>query len=162
MVAHHTRYRTTQQTLRVQSILAVQRKYPSKLLNLWCTPKPEEHTAMPVPDNETEESLEYSQLRHHPKYKKVWSTSYSNELGRLFQGVGSGTSGGKKQRVKGTYTFQVIKFENITHDHRKEIYHTSVVCEVIPNKDEPNLTRITVAENRVRYPGDVATPTGSL
>ena len=52
-VAHHTIYRTTQQTLRVQPVLAVQRKYPKKLLNLWCTPKPAEHTEISVLDNET-------------------------------------------------------------------------------------------------------------
>ena len=41
--------------------------------------------------------------------------------------------------------------------------HTSVVCEVRPDKDDPNRTRITVAANgRTYYPGDVATPTGSL
>ena len=52
-VAHRTRYRTTQQYLRVHPVLAVQNKYPAKLFNLWCTPRPEEHTSMPVLDNET-------------------------------------------------------------------------------------------------------------
>ena len=65
---------------------------------------------MPVLDNETGELLEYSQLRRHPKYKKVWYKSYYNELGLLLQGVGSGTSGEKKKHVKGTDAFQVIKF----------------------------------------------------
>ena len=37
-----------------------------------------------------------------------------------------------------------------------------MVCEVVPNKDDPNFTRITVAGNRVSYPGYVATPTGSM
>ena len=82
-VVHRTRYRTTQQTLRVQPVLAAQRKYPGKLLNLWCTPKPEEYTAMTFLDNETGESLEYSQLICHPKYTKVWNTSYSNGLLRI-------------------------------------------------------------------------------
>ena len=36
------------------------------------------------------------------------------------------------------------------------------VCEVRPDKDDPNRTRITVAGNKIYYPGDVATPTGSL
>ena len=49
-VAHLTRYQTTEQTVRVHSVLIVQRKYPAKLLNLWCNPKPEEHTSMPVLD----------------------------------------------------------------------------------------------------------------
>ena len=100
---------------------------------------------MRVLDNETGESIEYIQLRRHLKYKKVWNISYSNELGWICQGVGSSTSGGKKQRVKGTDSFRVIKFENITHDFRKEIWHTGVVCKVRPNKDDPNRTRITVA-----------------
>ena len=100
---------------------------------------------MPFLYNETGELLEYSQLRRHPKYKKVWNTSYSNELGRICQGVGSGTREGNKQRVKGTDTFRVIKLENITLKHRKVICHTSVVCEVRPNKDDPNSTCITVA-----------------
>ena len=117
---------------------------------------------MPVLDNETGESLEYGQLCHHPKYQEVWNISYSNELVRICQCVGSGTRGAKKQRVKGTYTFRVITFENIPHDCQKEICHTSVVCEVRPNKDKPNCTRITVAGNCVSYPGDVATPTGYL
>ena len=37
-----------------------------------------------------------------------------------------------------------------------------MVCEVRTNKDNPNFTRITVAGNRVSYPGDIATPTGYL
>ena len=89
-------------------------------------------------------------------------TSYSKELGRLWQGVGSGTSGSKKPRVKGTDTFRVINFENFPRGRRKEISHTSVVCEVGPNKDNPNHTCINVAGNLVSYPGDVATPTGYL
>ena len=84
-VAHSTRYQTTQLTLKVQPVLAAQIRYPEKLLNLWCTTKPEEHKSMPVLENETGESLEYSQLRRHPKYKKIWNTSYSNEVGRLCQ-----------------------------------------------------------------------------
>ena len=95
-VAHHTQYRTTHQDLRVHPGLATKRKYPSEFINLWCTPRPEEHTEIPVLDNETGESLEYCQLLqlcHHPKYKYVWNTSYSNELGRLCQGVSGNTSG---------------------------------------------------------------------
>ena len=117
---------------------------------------------MPILDNETGESLEYSQFCRHPKYKELCNTPYSNGLRRLCQGDASGTSGEKKQHVKGTYTFRVIKFENISHDRRKEICHTSVICEVRPNKEEPNCTCITVKVNRVRYPGYVATPIGSL
>ena len=37
-----------------------------------------------------------------------------------------------------------------------------VVCEVRPQKEDPNRTRITVAGSRIFYPGDIGTPTGSL
>ena len=37
-----------------------------------------------------------------------------------------------------------------------------VVCEVRPEKDDPNRTRITIAGNRICYPGDVGTNTASL
>ena len=40
-VAHCTIYRTNQQTLRVQPVMALQIKYPEKLINLWCTPRSE-------------------------------------------------------------------------------------------------------------------------
>ena len=52
-VAHRTRYRTTQKDLIFQPVLEMQRNYPAKLINLWCTQRPEEHTAMSVLDNET-------------------------------------------------------------------------------------------------------------
>ena len=37
-----------------------------------------------------------------------------------------------------------------------------VVCEIKPHKEDPNLTRITVAGIQICYPGDVGTPTVSL
>ena len=117
---------------------------------------------MPVLDKKNGESMEYSQLCRHPKCKYGWNTSYYNELGRLFQGVGSGTSGTQNQLVKGTYTFMFIKFDEIPQDRWKEICHTSVLCELIPNKYNPNRTHITVSGTRTCYPGDFATPTGSL
>ena len=37
-----------------------------------------------------------------------------------------------------------------------------MVCEVRPQKDDPNRTRITVAGSNIHFPGDVGTPTASL
>ena len=95
---------------------------------------------MPVLDAETGKTLEYRQLRQHPKYKDIWEQSYSNELGRLFQGIGDGTAGPKKQRVAGTETFQVIKHGDIPKDCLKEVTYTKVVCEVRPQKEDLNRT----------------------
>ena len=57
--------------------------------------------------------LEYRQLRKYPKYQNIWNKSYSNELGRLCQGVGKGTDGPRNQRVRGTDTFKVIHYADI-------------------------------------------------
>jgi hypothetical protein len=37
-----------------------------------------------------------------------------------------------------------------------------VVCEVRPEKDDPDRTRITIGGSRICYPGDVGTNTVSL
>ena len=56
-----------------------------------------------------------------------------------------GTGGdGLRKIFEGTYTFYVIKFENIPKDRLNEICYTSVVCEVKPGKKDPNRTRITI------------------
>ena len=86
------------------------------------------HLALPVLYTETGQTLENIQLRRHPKYNKVWNESYANKLGRLFQGVGQGGNVPKKQRVVGTDTFNVIKYNKIPVDFRKEITYTKVVC----------------------------------
>ena len=132
---------------------AASRKYPHALLL---------HLAYPVTDEDTGASLEYGQLKKHPTLAPIWSNSYSNEMGRLCQGVGKGDKGPNKQRVKGTDTFRVIRYADIPPDRRKEIAHVRVVCEVRPQKSDPNRVRITVAGSRICYPGDVGTPTASL
>jgi hypothetical protein len=137
----------------VRPALAASRQFPSAFLL---------HLAYPVIDEQTGESLEYRQLKHHPELSRIWLNSYSNELGRLCQGVGKGEKGAKKQRVAGTDTFRVIKFVDIPRDRRKDIAHVKNVCEVRPQKADPNRARITVAGSRICYPGDVGTPTASL
>ena len=69
-------------------------------------------TALSVLDSSTGEFLEHRQLRHDPRYKTTWDTSYANELGRLCQGIGSGTTPNSK-RVAGTNTFFTIEYYNI-------------------------------------------------
>ena len=117
--------------------------------------------ALPVLDKATGQTLEYRQLRQHPDFHKVWNESYSNELGRLCQGIGTSPDGTGK-RVKGTDTFFLIRFEDIPADRRKEITYTKVVCKVLPEKSDPNCTYITIDGNRITFPGDVGTPTASL
>ena len=56
----------------------------------------------------------------------------------MYQGVGHGTAGPQHQRVKGANTFRVTCYEDIPVHKRGNIFHTRVVCEIRPGKDEPN------------------------
>jgi hypothetical protein len=96
-----------------------------------------------VLDSSTGEFLEHRQLSPDPRYKATWDTSYANKLGHLCQGIGSGTTPTSKQ-VAGTNTFFLIDYLDIPAHKRKEICHTMVVCEVRPEKDDPDRTRITI------------------
>jgi hypothetical protein len=120
------------------------------------------HFAGPVFDATSGKQLEHRQLHRHPTYKEVWDTSYANELGRLCQGIGQDKANPAKQRVEGTNTFRPIKLHDIPIDRRGDVTYTKVVCEVRPQKEDPNRTRITIGGNRTCYPGDTGTPTGSL
>lgn len=124
--------------------------------------QPTGHLALPVYDAASGKMLEHRQLRTHPTHKPTWDTSYANELGRLCQGIGTDADAPDKQRVTGTNTFRPIPYENIPHDRRGDVTYTRVVCEVRPQKDDPNRTRITIGGNRICYPGDTGTKTGSL
>ena len=151
------------QALTVTLTQAAQLKFPKELLAMWCTPETSlDHLAMPVLDLDTGNTMEYRQLRRHPKYKHILETSYCNELGRICQGIGIGDNGPKKQRVAGTETFKVIRYEDIPQDRRREVCHTKVVCEVRPHKEVPDRKRITIVGNLIIYPGGVGTPTASL
>ena len=117
---------------------------------------------MPVLDETSGQSLQYRQLRKHPKFAHIWNTSYTNELGRLCQGIGKGLKVPRQQRVEGTNTFKLIKFADTPQYRRHEICYSMVVCEFKPHKGDPNRTSITVACSQICHPGDVGTPTGSL
>ena len=74
--------------------------------------------AMPVTDEETGQLLNYRQLCTHPKLAYIWNQSYSNEMGRLFQGVGT-SAGGNVKRVDGTDTFHIMHYNDTPQYRRK-------------------------------------------
>jgi len=84
--------------------------------------------ALSVLDPSTGKFFEHRDLRCDPRYKTMWDTSYANELGRLCQGIGSGTPPTSK-RVAGTNTFFLVDYHDIPAHKQKEICHTMVVCE---------------------------------
>jgi hypothetical protein len=109
-----------------------------------------------VLDPTTINVLEHRQLLLDPWYKTTWDTLYAIELGCICQGIGSGEPP-SAEHVAGTNTFFCIGYHDILAHKRKEICHKMVVCEVCPEKDVPNCTRVTIGGNRICYPGDVGT-----
>ncbi len=95
--------------------------------------------ALSVLDSTTGNMLEHCKFQCDPQYKTTWDTLYSNELSHLCQSIGSGKTPNSKH-VAGTNTFFCIDYNNIPLHKRKEICHTMVVCEVPPDKDNPNRT----------------------
>ena len=101
------------------------------------------HAAHSVLDHDTGKLLNYVQLRKHPKFQETWNKYFSNKMGRLCQGVGTGENVLVK-RVEVTDNFYVIKFEDIPNDRLNNICYTSVVCELIQGGEDPNCTQITI------------------
>ena len=110
-ISTRTRSQTTAMASVITPAQAAQRQYPAKFL---------QSLAMPILEETSGQLLQYSQLRKHPKFAHIWNTSYTNELGRLFQGIGQGSKGPKHQRVEGTNNFRLIKFANIPQDRENK------------------------------------------
>ena len=83
-------------------------------------------------------------------------------MGHLCQGIDKGAKGPKKQRVAGTDTFRVICYVDIPPDRRRDVAFVRVVCEVRPNKADPNWTRITVGGGNIVVDYNIGTPTADL
>ena len=156
-ISHRTRASTTKQKPQIEELIANRTRSKTQSEDV-ITAVVQYLLACSLMDVDTGEMLEFRQLRRHPKYKNIWDTSYANELGRLCQGIGKYSTMPTIQRIKGTDTFRVMKYEDIPKERRSDVCHTSGVCEVRPDKDYPNRTRITVAGNRICYPGYVSTP----
>ena len=74
------------------------------------------------------------------KYKEDWDVSAANEFGRLAQGVGG--------RTKGTNTILFVAKKAIPQDRFRDITYGKFVCNVRPQKAEPNRTRLTVGATK--------------
>jgi hypothetical protein len=67
-----------------------------------------------------------------------------------------------QQCIQGTDTFYLILHTDIPAVQWHKVTYTKVVCEVHPQKEDPNCTCITIGSNRICYPGNTGTTTGSL
>ena len=101
-----------------------------------------------------------AQLRRHPQYAEKWNRSLANKIGRLFLGIGINEDG--QHRIKGTNTFFIIHFQDISKTRIHEVCYTYVLCQELPGKSYSNRTCITICGTNVRYPRDVGTKTASL
>ena len=108
-----------------------------------------------VLDATTGEMMEYRHLIKHPKHKGTWGNSFGDEVGRLAQGR-------KKSGLEGTNTFFFVNFDQIPKDRIKDITYDRICCNVRPEKDDPNRTRITVGGTNINTPIDCGTPTADL
>ena len=95
-------------------------------------------------------SMGHIHLTRSPNHKVPWTTSFSNKVGRLAQGVGD--------IMKGTNTIYYIYYALITKDRRSDITYGQIVVDYRPHKIEPNRTRLTVGGNLINYPRDFRTP----
>ena len=95
--------------------------------------------------------MEYRHLVKSLKHRVPWTTSFSNELGRLAQCVGD--------RIKGTNTIYFIDYALIPKNRRSDITYGRKVVDYCSHKTEPNRTRLTVGGNLIIYPGNVSNPT---
>ena len=97
--------------------------------------------------------MEYWNLIHNPKYKKVWSNSMRNELGRLTQG---------NSRVQETNTMFFIPYETIPIDRQKDVTYARIVVDYRLQKQEKEFTRITVEGNLINYFENVSTKSAKI
>ena len=109
------------------------------------------HIICAVFDEESGKMLEYRQLVKHPKYAKIWSKSFANELGRLAQGI---------RDIKGTNTIVFIPKDKVPQG--RTVTYGRIVCELRPMKKEVERTRLTVGGDLINYPFKLRTETADL
>jgi hypothetical protein len=103
---------------------------------------------------DTGSTAEYNELRHCSD-KHLWQDSCLEEMGRIFQGLGTDS-----KMPKGTDTCFFINVKDIPED-RKATYLRIVVADR-PEKDNPRRVRFTVGGDQVDYPFAVSTKSADL
>lgn len=85
--------------------------------------------------------------------KATWQTSFSNEIGRLAQGVGT-------RMPSGSDTIHFIPHHKLPTG--RFATYGRLVVSIRPGKSETHRTRLTVGGNLIHYPDDVSTPTADI
>jgi hypothetical protein len=95
--------------------------------------------------------MEYMALMKDPDLQPLWKRGFSNEAGRLFQGI---------RAIPGTNTCLFVELKNIPKD--RKITYGKFFCDYKPHKKEKERVRLTVGGDRLGYSGDVATSTADI
>jgi hypothetical protein len=85
---------------------------------------------MAVMDKDMGKLLIYRQLMNSPKYKKAWSLSAANNIGRLANGIGGCIK-------NSTNTIEFIFQHEVPGDCMKDIMYGQFLCLVRPEKADP-------------------------
>jgi hypothetical protein len=59
-------------------------------------------------------------------------------------------------------TIRFTRKEQVLPDRRKDITYGSFSCNIKPNKEEKECTRLTAGGDRINYLDDVGTPTADM
>ena len=98
--------------------------------------------------------LEYRHLIKRTEYKEEWGYSFGNKIGRLAQEIPG--------RNKGMNTIFFINKHEVPPDRWKDMTYARIVCNVSPQTEETNQTRLTTGGDKINIPMDCGTPTASL
>jgi hypothetical protein len=77
--------------------------------------------------------MDYMALMQDPNLQSLWKIGFSNEAGRLFQGI---------HGIPVTNTCFFVELKNIPKD--RKITYGKIVCDYKPNKKEKERVRLTV------------------
>jgi hypothetical protein len=94
---------------------------------------------------------EYMALMNDPDLQPLWKQGFSNEAGRLFQGI---------RDIPGTNTYSFVELKNVPKD--RNITYGKIACDYKPHKKEKERVRLTVGGDILDYSGDVATSTADI
>jgi hypothetical protein len=110
-----------------------------------------QHFAHAVVHPVTGKKMEYMALMKIPDLQPLWKRGFSNEAGRLFQGI---------HDITGTNTCFFVKLKNIPKYRHKT--YCKIVCDYKPHKKEKERVILTVGGDRLDNSGDVATSTADI
>jgi hypothetical protein len=111
----------------------------------------QQHLANAVFHPITGKQMEYMALMNDPDLQPLWKRGFSNEAGRLFQGI---------RDIPGTNTCLFVELTSIPK-YRK-ITYGKIFCDYKSHKKEKERVRLAVGGDRLDYSGDVPTSTADI